>query len=138
MINELIEQIGGRERLEALASFRPSGSNTVNSASRDEWMAMARALLEVLDAKPVAWQFLTDNNKWLGVYDPNDALKYGYQVRALYATSLATSAPEGWKLVPVEPTAKMMVAGTLVSEFQEDPAGMYRAMIAAAPAPGDY
>lgn len=49
-INELIGQIGGRERLEALASFRPSGSNTVNSASRDEWMAMARALLAVLDA----------------------------------------------------------------------------------------
>lgn len=48
----------------------------------------------------------------------------------------AASAHDGWKLVPVEPTAKMMVAGTLVSEFQEDPAGMYRAMIAAAPSPG--
>lgn len=51
MINKLIDQIGGRERLEELASFKPSGSNSVNSASREEWMAMARALLAVLDAQ---------------------------------------------------------------------------------------
>ncbi|EAY2107826.1 TPA: hypothetical protein NO409_001844 [Salmonella enterica] len=42
-------------------------------------------------------------------------------------------SPDGYVLVPIEPTPGMMVAGTLVSEFQADPAGMYRAMIAAAP-----
>ncbi|TKI08642.1 hypothetical protein [Martelella alba] len=45
----------------------------------------------------------------------------------------AASLPAGWKLVPIEPTAEMLVAGTLVSEFQEDPGGMYRAMLAATP-----
>lgn len=43
--------------------------------------------------------------------------------------------PDGWRLVPIEPTPGMMVEGTLVSEFEADPAGMYRAMIAAAPKP---
>lgn len=42
MINELIEQIGGRERLEFIAG---------NAISRERSM-MARALMAVLDAKP--------------------------------------------------------------------------------------
>lgn len=42
-------------------------------------------------------------------------------------------APPGYVMVPREPTAWMLVAGTLVSEWSEDPGGMYRAMIAAAP-----
>jgi hypothetical protein len=44
-----------------------------------------------------------------------------------------------WKLVPVEPTPGMCAAGFIVSEAEHDPAGVYRAMIAAAPqsaAPG--
>lgn len=47
----------------------------------------------------------------------------------------AHAEQDGWKLVPIEPTPAMMVEGTLVSEFQADPAGMYRAMLAAAPKP---
>ena len=47
--------------------------------------------------------------------------------------SPALKLPDGWVAVPLEPTPGMMVAGTLVSEFQEDPSGMYRAMVAAAP-----
>lgn len=60
---------------------------------------------------------------------------------ALYATPPAADSsnsaviPDGWRLVPVEPTPAMMVAGTLVSEFQEVPGEMYRAMLAAAPTP---
>ena len=40
--------------------------------------------------------------------------------------------PEGWKLVPVEPTTKMIDAARSQSSF---PAGVWRAMIAAAPQP---
>jgi len=40
-----------------------------------------------------------------------------------------------WKLVPVEPTPAMSAAGFLVSEPEHDPAGVYRAMLAAAPQP---
>jgi len=41
---------------------------------------------------------------------------------------------QGWRLVPVEPTPKMSAAGLCVSEAEHDPAGVYRAMLAAAPA----
>jgi hypothetical protein len=41
--------------------------------------------------------------------------------------------PEGWKLVPVEPTPAMSAAGFCVNEAEHDPAGVYRAMLAAAP-----
>ena len=40
--------------------------------------------------------------------------------------------PEGWKLVPVEPTTKMIDAARSQSSF---PAGVWRAMLAAAPQP---
>lgn len=50
------------------------------------------------------------------------------------SASPALRLPDGWVAVPMEPTPGMMVAGTLVSEFQEDPSGMYRAMVAEAPA----
>ena len=40
--------------------------------------------------------------------------------------------PEGWKLVPVEPTTKMIDAARSQSSF---PAGVWRAMLNAAPQP---
>ncbi|WP_293648421.1 hypothetical protein [uncultured Pantoea sp.] len=49
----------------------------------------------------------------------------------------APAVPDGWQLVPVEPTPKMLVAGILVTEYDADPGGMYRAMIAAAPEVGE-
>lgn len=44
--------------------------------------------------------------------------------------------PEGWKLVPVEPTPAMSAVGFCVAEAEHDPAGVYRAMLAAAPESG--
>lgn len=41
------------------------------------------------------------------------------------------TTPEGFVLVPVEPTPKMSAAGFCVSEADHDPAGVYRAMLAA-------
>lgn len=53
-------------------------------------------------------------------------------IQSLLATKPA-GVPEGWKLVPVEPTPKMSAAGFCVSEAEHDPSGVYRAMLAAAP-----
>jgi hypothetical protein len=47
----------------------------------------------------------------------------------------APAVPEGWKLVPIEPTPNMAAAGFAVSEAEHDPAGVYRAMLVAAPHP---
>lgn len=133
MINELIEQIGGRERLEALASFRPSGSNTVNSASHDEWMAMARALLEVLDAKPVGEFYEFEPGDW---YQRSPGDKGVKKWTPLYKVQPAASSPDGWKLVPIEPTQRMIDAHT-EGMVSGGATRAYRAMLAAAPAPGD-
>ena len=89
--------------------------------------------------EPFAWFVMATQGDYIEInYDAVANLEGAGLVRCrpLYTAPTAASAHDGWKLVPVEPTAKMMVAGTLVSEFQEDPAGMYRAMIAAAPSPG--
>ena len=55
---------------------------------------------------------------------------------SLRPADLAALLPEGWKVVPVEPTEEMVMAGQSVSLPR--PFGVvYRAMLAAAPAPGD-
>ena len=47
-------------------------------------------------------------------------------------TQLQTAeVPDGWAIVPIEPTPAMCVAGFCVSEAEHDPAGVYRAMLAA-------
>jgi len=124
-LTELIEQIGGRDVLINIAELSAYGNR--------QKALMARALLAVLDEKPVGEFYEYDPGDW---YQRSPGDRGVKKWTPLYKVQPAPSAPDGWKLVPVEPTAKMMVAGTLVSEFQEDPAGMYRAMIAAAPAPG--
>lgn len=54
MINELIEQIGGRERLETILTWREKyAAPSRISLPLEEVEAMARALLAVLNAKPV-------------------------------------------------------------------------------------
>ena len=45
---------------------------------------------------------------------------------------MARTQPDGYVLAPVEPTPAMSAAGFIVSEAEHDPAGVYRAMIAAA------
>jgi hypothetical protein len=40
-----------RERIAELANFKPSGANSVNSATREEWQELARIALASLEAK---------------------------------------------------------------------------------------
>lgn len=134
MINELIEQIGGRERLEEMFDFFGL------PATHGENRLMARALLEVLDAqdKPglVLRPFGYDGETFIKAdIDHHAAVAY-------YTTPPAASVPEGWRLVPVEPTIEMREAYHQAEEdFQEccgtSPDSHWAAMLAAAPAPGD-
>lgn len=130
MINKLIDQIGGRERLEFIAE---------NSISRER-IIMARALLAVLDAKPVAF---TDDeglrnvkNGTFGEMFNGDYIdKFDGQWLGVYLTPPAASVPDGWKLVPTQPTQRMIDAHT-EGMANGGATRAYRDMLAAAPAPG--
>lgn len=66
----------------------------------------------------------------------------GWDDRAALSAPPAAGAPEGWKLVPVEPTAEMQAAGATAIRFETTPINklftgnaVYRAAISAAPTP---
>lgn len=129
--NELIEQIGGRERLEELASFKPSGSNSVNSASREEWMAMASALLAVMDAKPIGTVSIAPDlysiprrNIATVNMRPGLVLSEMRDGDNLYTIPPATSVnypaiPEGWIPMPKKLTAENGAKEALSGDFTE-------------------
>jgi hypothetical protein len=61
----------------------------------------------------------------------------GWSTRIVYASQPApvSVVPEGWKLVPIEPTERMMkVARGLTLQQEQTPSAEYRAMVKAAPA----
>lgn len=121
MINELIEQIGGRDRLGFIAE-------DCAEARFSEIEAMARALLAVLDAKPVGVTISPTIAAMDGVS------QVGIEV---YTIPPAASVPNGWKLVPLEPHWSMIDAAIKHHEGQAFlPVSLYKAMLAAAPAPG--
>ena len=64
---------------------------------------------------------------------PDDARVPGNMALSVIRAALLT-APPGYVLVPVEPTPRMSAAGFCADEGH-DPAGVYRAMLAAAPEP---
>lgn len=136
MINELIEQIGGRDRLEAFSAG--------HYCSVFECRNMARALLEVLNAKPFAYihpQMLSDLNEGArvcGCVWSNDIDELSHEKRLpLYTDTPAASVPDGWKLVPLEPHWSMIDAAIKHHEGEAFlPVSLYKAMLAAAPAPG--
>lgn len=132
MINELIEQIGGRERLEFIAE---------NAISRER-IIMARALLAVLDAKPVGTVSIVPDlysipRRNIATVNMRHDLVLSEMRDGdnLYTTTPpAASVPDGWKLVPVNATRAMIDAAQSVEEDGYD--HMHKAMLAAAPAPG--
>lgn len=137
MINELIEQIGGRERLAKLvAQYDEEGCCDVQD---DEVIAALRALLAVLDAKPAgyvragAFDRMKDGRPAMIAYYPlsPDDVK-------LYTIVPAASFPDGFKLAPIEPSKEMLLASKRYKAKNKVPTGpgVYRAMIAAVPVPG--
>lgn len=71
-----------------------------------------------------------------GIGDPNDyRRRMGKALKAAFAlsTALASARPEGWRLVPVEPTEAMAVA----MRRWENPILAWEAALAAAPVPAE-
>lgn len=143
-MNELIEQIGGRERLKCLSDCAPNDAS--GHVTYREVNLMASALLAVLGAQqsPVWGQARFKGGEWSSCTAEHAAMVMaspdewaGYECRYLYATPPAASVPDGWKLAPVEPNWSMIDAA--INQHEGDaflPVSLYKAMIAAAPAPG--
>ena len=140
MINELIEQIGRRKRLEQIIEY---GVHVPEAA------LMARALLAVMDAqeKP-AMQVVSVIGAGVRAvcYEGVPRPHHG---SLLYTIPPEASVPDGWKLVPAEPTKAMrqqihpVSEGTCLHCFARVSADCednvllsWRDMLAAAPAPG--
>jgi len=102
-------------------------------------------------AEAVGWQFYQDGKWWYGDDRIKDHRKNtreaGFRVRDVYAAPQPAqqgSVPEGWKLVPVEPTPEMREAFFKAQEECEDfegvygpvmPDHQYSAMLSVAPQP---
>lgn len=158
IINELIDQIGGRERLEQIKKSASSDAN--------ETVIMVRALLAVLDAKPVGtvsiepdWNSIPRRNIATVNMRPDLVMSEMRDGDNLYTIRPAASvpdvnfdpaksgaeativthfvAPEGYKLVPIEPSKEMLLASKRYKAKNKVPTGpgVYRAMVEAAPDP---
>lgn len=97
--------------------------------------AIEAAVLEKLkQQEPVAWQDTAKPSVLL----EHDQLDPMWQpiMRPLYAAPVPAAVPDGWKLVPVEPTQAMYCAANEHYESNEycGNGGIYRAMLSAAPA----
>lgn len=112
-VNELMEQIGGRERLE-LASRCKGHEASVFYPGADQIELMARVLLAVLDAqeKPVAW-ISSGYFEILGRLKKHTAVEVGLfnsqrfdNDTPLFVTPPFASVPDGWKLVPIDSEVK--------------------------------
>lgn len=91
---------------------------------------------------PAIWQFKPwDNGPWTDgeAADPKAAMaraQADYEARirsALSATPGEVVAPEGWTLVPVEPTEEMLAAGWANCKGAGNVGGVFAAMLAASP-----
>lgn len=62
------------ERLAELVAFKPLPGTDINSATRDEWMAMAAELQErrKADSEPVAWLWSRDDERDVSLTPPDD------------------------------------------------------------------
>lgn len=149
MINELIEQIGERERLEAFVyamGAEPCDADPIlDSVTHGDIGKMARALLAVLDAQAIGWVDSEemrgiDKNRYATIYkiEPDNPYHDPRRQRLVYLSPPAASLPEGYKLVPIEPSKEMLLASKRYKAKNKVPTGpgVYRAMIAAATAPG--
>lgn len=146
-MKELIEKIGGRDRLVDIKSrIEMYGHGAGYTA--DEVELMARALLAVLDAQenPSAW-IINCNSARINFAETEktsvdkiieECRENGtdIDITPLYTTPPAASAPDGWKLVPLDPTQRMIDAHT-EGMVSGGATRAYRDMLATAPAPGE-
>ena len=91
---------------------------------------MALRIVELEDIAEIVGQSASERSK--RITELQDALELAEEaVRAKHFPDAAKMvAPEGWQLVPVEPTSAMLIAAGVATP-------RYRAMLAAAPKFGD-
>lgn len=118
-VNELIEQMGGRERLEAFSAG--------HYCSIFECRNMARALLSVLDAKPAG----VTVSPTLAAMD--EVSQVGIDV---YTTPPAASAPEGLAAAVNRLLDSDGSRGTFSAIRRGDALAEVGRLLASAPAPG--
>lgn len=154
VIKELIEQIGGRERL-GLAARCKGYESSVFYPSAEQIELMASALLAVLDAQQKPFMYAISDCDGKAHFDEccvsahgcdledvvgslndfREGLDDGYSIVPVYAVPPEASVPDGWKLVPIEPTEEMNSAGWDAMNAHDAINPTYSAMLAAAPAP---
>lgn len=151
MINELIEQIGGRERLEAIVyamGAEPCDADPIlDSVTHGDIGKMARALLAVLDAKP---DFYIHRVEVCDTYGPEvelrafncqlDASKcrddHGGEVIEAFTTPPAAGAPDGLADAVNRLLDSDGSRGTFSAIRRGDALAEVERLLAAAPAPG--
>lgn len=154
-MKELIDQIGGRDKIEAIATY--SGKYDLSTPAKDVAL-MARALLAVLDAQEKPFMYAISDCDGQAHFDETcvsahrcdledvvgslnefrDDVDDGYSIVPVYTVTPAASVPDGYKLAPIEPSKEMLLASKRYKAKNKVPTGpgVYRAMIAAAPVPG--
>ncbi|HBR4428704.1 hypothetical protein [Klebsiella pneumoniae] len=121
-----------RERLEQLAD-----NNTICKVSWDERIELAQIALAAMDSEPVAWLRNPDQGFHLpmlrmGSKDPNPNF-VNEEFYPVYAVPQpAPVVPDGYVMVPKEPTAEMILSAMRDNETGEV-AEIYELMLAAAP-----
>ena len=121
---------------EPFGYFKAEPFGWTDCAETDDGAIALYTAPPVSDVEPVAYV--------TGVYGghttvaPIDAAQVLRVGMALYTAPPAPSVPDGWKLVPVEPTPEMMRSGMNVP-FNKAARhnAVYRAMLAAAPTPAE-
>ena len=99
------------ERLAELVAFKPLPGTDINSATRDEWMAMAAELHErrKADSEPVAWLWSRDDERDVSLTPPDDdddaadAIECGWTATPLYRHAQPAKGLElaGWQFKSV-------------------------------------
>lgn len=119
--------------------------------SEDSWpkqvVYISRIAIATLTAEPVAWRHDEGPFGPVATCHKNAAenwLANGFNLKELFQTPPAPlpAIPDGWKLVPVEPTWEMLSANGCVKHHDgqecshhENRKRIWRAMLAAAPSP---
>lgn len=102
----------------------------------DMQRSLARALLAAYEQEPV-YQVFDEGGGWFDIERDElaAAVEDGNQVRTLYTHPAPSipAVPEGWKLVPIDPTKDMLRAGQSVVGFWLNTLHCYAAMLSAAP-----
>lgn len=135
---ELLDRLEAAEKERDFAKVEIARLHDDIHELTDERDALRAKVEQMEKQAPVGW--LLDGDfyevRQMSLYKDNEPLPGQTALYALPGAQPAPSVPDGWKLVPIEPTIAMCLAGDKprlqIGDGTPTPA-IYRAMIAAAP-----